>query len=96
MDGTCNYIRKRKDEMINDIVSCKEDLERVDSGGAEDSAEDKGESGVDEALGDGEDKQISSWVDTVGGYRRESGGTDQEKDIKTRFLATERGEDLFT
>jgi len=94
MDGTRNYLRKRKDEMVSAIVQGKEDIERIDNDSGAADSEDE-EVLAEEVMEDGEDKKISSWIDTVGGKGRESGGTDQEKDIKTRFPASERGEDLF-
>jgi hypothetical protein len=96
MDGTRNYLRNRREEMIDAIIKGKEDIERYESNGPGDavaeSAEDQAEAG--EAMLD-EDKKISSWVDTASKEGREAGGTDQDKDIKTRFPASERGEDLF-
>ena len=96
MDGTRNYLRNRREEMIDAIIKGKEDIERYESNGPGDavaeSAEDQAEAG--EAMLD-EDKKISSWVDTASKEGREAGGTDQDKDIKTRFPASDRREDLF-
>lgn len=103
MDGTRNYLRNRKDEMIDAIVKGKEDIERFEGDSSGDAAEEGEEGAGEEDAGEedageeplNEEKKISSWVDTVGKDGRVSGGTDQDKDIKTRFPASERGEDLF-
>ncbi len=95
MDGTRNYLRNRKDEMIDALVKGKEDIERYEKNDPGDTAGTEAQDESGEEVVDGESKKISSWVDSVSGEGREAGGTDQEKDIKTRFPAADRGEDLF-
>ncbi len=92
-DKTLIYLRGRKGEIMEALVKGKEEVERYEQEG-EEGGEDEDVQGEENGDGEGrKEKEISSWVDKVDAEHE--GSLPKDKDIKTKFPASEGEENLF-